>query len=83
MMRCFASPHIETNMDKYQNNKEIREICQTKPKMKSSGPFPELFQCTKRCTGKIPAYGGKNKSGLMAEKKPAYGRIKNYGQLLL
>ena len=23
------------------------------------------------------------KSGLMAEKKPAYGRIKNYGQLLL
>ena len=62
---------------------KIRDKCRTKPKMKSSGPFPELFQCTKRCAGKIPAYGGKNKSGLMAEKKPAYGRIKNYSQLLL
>ena len=55
--------------------------------MKSSGPFPELFQCTIKGVQekrKIPAYGGKNKFGLMAEeKKPAYGRIKNYGQLLL
>ena len=51
--------------------------------MKYSRLFTELFQWTKRCAGKLPAYGGKNKSGLMAEKKPAYGRIKNYGQLLL
>ena len=29
--------------------------------------------------GKIPEYGGKNKSGLLAEKKLAYGRIKNSG----
>ena len=43
--------------------------------MKSSGLFTELCQCTKRSAGKIPAYGGKNKSGLMDEKKPAYGRI--------
>ena len=67
--------------------KKIRDICRTKPKMKSSSPFPELFQCTKKGVQekrKIPAYGGKNKFGLMAEeKKPAYGRIKNYGQLLL
>ena len=58
-------------------------ICQTNLKMKNSRLFTELFRWTKRCAGKLPAYGGKNKSGLMAEKKPAYGRIKKYGQLLL
>ena len=51
--------------------------------MKNSCHFTDLFQWTKRCAGKLPAYGGKIKSGLMAEKKPAYGWIKNYGQLLL
>ena len=29
---------------------------------------------------KIPVYGGKNKTSLLTEKKPAYDRIKNYGQ---
>ena len=62
---------------------KIHYICRTKPKMKSSGLFTELFQWTKNWAGEIPAYGGKNKSGLMAEKKPAYGQIINYGQLLL
>ena len=51
--------------------------------MKNSRHFTELFQWTKRCAGKLPAYGVKNKSGQLAEKKPAYGRIKNYSQLLL
>ena len=55
-------------------------ICQTEPKMKNSHLFAELFQWTKRCAGKIHEYGGKNKSGLLAEKKPAYGRKKNSGQ---
>ena len=44
--------------------------------MKNSRLFAELFQWTKRCAGKIHEYGGKNKSGLLAEKKPAYGRKK-------
>ena len=44
--------------------------------MKNSRLFTELFQWTKRCVGKIREYGGKNKSGLLAEKKPAYGRKK-------
>ena len=43
----------------------------------------ELFQRAKGCAGKIPVYGGKNKSGQLAKKKPEYGRIKNSGQLLL
>ena len=30
----------------------------------------------KRCAGKIPVYGGKNKSGLMAEKKLANRQIR-------
>ena len=51
--------------------------------MINSRLFTELFQRTKRCAGKIPVYGGKNKSGLLAEKKPAYGMIKNFGQILL
>ena len=58
--------------------------------MKISRLFTELFQWTKRCAGKLPAYGGKNKSGLIAEKKPAYGQIKitanccfNFGKLAL
>ena len=46
--------------------------------MKNSRLFTELFQWSKRCAGKIPVYGGKNKSDQWAEKKPAYGRIKNY-----
>ena len=48
--------------------------------MKNSRLFTELFQWTKRCAGKIPEYGGKKKSGQLAEKKPAYGRKKNSGQ---
>ena len=44
--------------------------------MKNSHLFTELFQWSKRCAGKIPEYGGKNKSGLEAEKKPAYDMIK-------
>ena len=40
--------------------------------MKNSRLFTELFQWSKRCAGKIPVYGGKNKSGQWAEKKPAY-----------
>ena len=48
--------------------------------MKNPRLFTELFQWTKRCTGKIPEYGGKNKSGLLAEKKPACGREINSGQ---
>ena len=48
--------------------------------MKISRLFTELVQWTKRGAGKIPVCCGKNKSGLLAEKKPAYGRIKNYGQ---
>ena len=40
--------------------------------MKNSHHFIELFQWT----GKLPAYGVKNKSGQLAEKKPAYGLIK-------
>ena len=40
--------------------------------MKNSHHFIELFQWT----GKLPAYGVKNKSGQLAEKKPAYGPIK-------
>ena len=63
--------------------KKFSTFAELIPKMKNSSLFTELFQWTKRCAGKLPAYGGKNKSGLMAEKKPAYGRIKNYGQLLL
>ena len=42
--------------------------------------FTELFKWTKKCTGKIPVYGGKIKSVLLAEKKLAYGRIKKFGQ---
>ena len=37
-------------------------------KMKNSRHFTELFQWTKRCAGKLPAYGVKNKSGQLAEK---------------
>ena len=48
--------------------------------MKNSRLFIELFQWTKRSAGKIPVCGGKNKSGQLAEKNPAYGWIKNYGQ---
>ena len=59
---------------------QIWYICQTKPKIKNSLLFTELFQWAKRCAGKIPEYGGKNKSCLLAEKKPAYGRIKDNGQ---
>ena len=44
--------------------------------MKKSRHFTELFQRTKRCAGKIPAYGGKNKSGQLAEKKPALAGYK-------
>ena len=44
--------------------------------MKNFCHFTELFQGTKRCAGKIPAYGGTNKSGQLAEKKPAYSRKK-------
>ena len=40
--------------------------------MKNFCHFTELFQGTKRCAEKIPAYGGKNKFGQLAEKKPAY-----------
>ena len=39
-----------------------------------------IFKWTKKCTGKIPVYGGKIKSVLLAEKKLAYGRIKKFGQ---
>ena len=46
--------------------------------MKNSRIFTELFQWTKRCARKIPVYGGKNKSGLLSEKKPAYGRITKF-----
>ena len=49
--------------------------------MKNFRHFTELFQRTKRWAEKIPvqctAYDGKNKSGQLAENKPAYGRIKN------
>ena len=63
-----------------ENNENFRYICRTDPKMKNFCLFTELFRWAKRCAGKIPEYGGKNKSGLLAEKKPAYGRKKNYGQ---
>ena len=36
--------------------------------MKNSCLFTELFQCTKRCAGKIPLYGGKYNTGLLTEK---------------
>ena len=52
--------------------RKVRYICRTEPEMKNSRLFTELFQWTKRCAGKICEYGGKNKSGLLAEKKPAY-----------
>ena len=42
--------------------------------------YAELFQRIKKCAGKIRVYGGKNKTRLLSEKKPAYDRIKNYGQ---
>ena len=58
---------------KNQKNKTVRYICRTEPKMKNSRLFTKLFQWSKRCA---PEYGGKNKSSLLAEKKPAYGRIK-------
>ena len=49
--------------------------------MKNSRLYAELFQRTKRCAGKLPVYGGKNKNiGLLTGKKTAYDRIKNYGQ---
>ena len=44
--------------------------------MKNSRLFTDIFHWSKWCAGKIPEYGGKNKSGLLAKKKPAYGRIK-------
>ena len=45
---------------------------------KFSAFLPNYF--SGQCAGKKPEYDGKNKSGLWAEKKPAYGRIKNDGQ---
>ena len=58
---------------KTQNNKKVWYICRTELKKKNS-----LFQWSKRCAGKILEYGCKNiETSLLAEKKPAYGRIKN------
>ena len=51
--------------------------------MKNSRLLPNYFSRQKGEQEKKPEYGGKKKSGLLAEKKLAYGRIKNYGQLLL
>ena len=48
--------------------------------MKNSRLCIEIFQRTKRRAGKISVYGGENKTGILTENKPAYGRIKNYGQ---
>ena len=63
--------YIYTNNKNLSILKKIRYTCHTNPKMKNSRRFTELFQWTKRCAGKIPIYGGKNKSGLLAEKKQA------------
>ena len=43
-------------------------------------PICRIIPVDKRCAGKIHEYGGKNKFGLLAEKKPAYGRKKNSDQ---
>ena len=54
------------------------------PNRTENEKFPPIYRIIpvdkKVCMGKICEYGGKNKSGLLAEKKPAYGRKKNSGQ---
>ena len=49
------------------------------PNRTENKKFPPIihhFSDQKGVQEKKPEYGGKNKSGLLAEKKPAYGRIK-------
>ena len=42
--------------------------------MKNSVYIPNYFR--KRCAGKIPVFGGKNKTGLLTKKVPAYWCIR-------
>ena len=49
----------------------------SKPNMKIPAYIPDYFSGQKGVQEKyLYVYGGKNKSGLLAVKKPAYGKIK-------
>ena len=72
----YTTAACENATKKFYILKKYSTFAELTRKWKIPAFLPNYFSGQKG----VQVYAGKNKSGLLAEKKPAYGRIKNYGQ---